>query len=96
MKIIETPEFTDWIDNLRDVVGQAIISARIDRLMAGNPGQVKSVGSGIFEFKVNVGPGYRVYFLRRGAELVILLAGGDKKSQNRDIKLAKKLADDFK
>jgi putative addiction module killer protein len=87
-----TEAFAVWLDGLRDISGKARILARIERLIAGNFGDVKPVGRGVSELRIHTGPGYRVYFLRRGQELIILLAGGDKNSQAKDIKLALRLA----
>ncbi len=81
-----------WIDGLRDARGRARVLARVERLASGNPGDVRAVGEGVFELRIDHGPGYRVYFIRRGRAIVILLAGGDKGSQDRDIRLAKRLA----
>jgi putative addiction module killer protein len=81
---------------LRDVRAVARIQIRIDRLALGNPGDVNSVGEGVSEMRVDYGPGYRVYFVQRGKTLVVLLCGGDKRSQSSDISLAKKLAREFK
>ena len=85
-----------WIDGLRDLMGRARILARIERLAAGNPGDVKPVGEGVSELRIDCGPGYRVYFTRRGNEIVILLAGGDKSTQTTDIKTALRLARNLK
>jgi putative addiction module killer protein len=81
-----------WMDALRDHKARAKIAGRIDRLAMGNPGDVAPVGQGVSELRINYGPGYRVYFLRRGLTLMILLCGGDKGTQAKDIKTAKKLA----
>lgn len=91
-EIRETPQFSDWLESLRDNVARTRIQARILRLGAGNPGDVKPVGEGVSEMRIDHGPGYRVYFLRKGAKLIILLAGGDKRTQAKDIKSAIKLA----
>ena len=77
--------FTEWVKNLRDRRGRAIIHTRLDRLQAGNDGNLKSLGEGIFELKIDFGPGYRVYFGLDGKLLVILLCGGDKDTQARDV-----------
>lgn len=77
-------------------MGRARILARIERLAAGNPGDVKPVGEGVSELRIDCGPGYRVYFTRRGNEIVILLAGGDKSTQTTDIKTALRLARNLK
>lgn len=92
IQIRKTDVFAAWLDGLRDIQGRARIQARIERLAAGNPGDVEPVGEGVSELRVNYGPGYRVYFKRRGQELIILLAGGDKSTQAKDIKAALRLA----
>lgn len=91
-EIRRTREFGSWIDGLRDVQARARILVRIERLAAGNPGHVGPVGEGIFEMKIDYGPGYRVYYKMIGIKSVILLTGGDKNSQERDIRLALRLA----
>jgi putative addiction module killer protein len=96
LSIRETSTFTDWMENLCDDRAQARIARRIDRLAAGNPGDVKPVGEGVSELRIDYGPGYRVYFLRRGATLIILLCGGDKRTQARDVVNAKRLARSWK
>ena len=88
----QTEVFAEWLRRLSDVRAKAAIAARIDRLALGNPGNVAPVGDGISELRIHHGPGYRVYFTQRGRTLVILLCGGDKSSQARDIKAAKRLA----
>lgn len=88
----KTDIFVQWLDELRDIRARARIQARIERLAAGNPGDVKPVGDGVSELRIDYGPGYRVYFTRRGNEVVILLAGGDKSTQDTDIKIAQGLA----
>jgi putative addiction module killer protein len=88
----KTDVFVQWLDELRDIRARARVQARIERLAAGNPGDVKPVGEGVSEMRIDYGPGYRVYFTRRGNEVVILLAGGDKSSQDTDIKTAQGLA----
>ena len=90
--IKETEEFADWLMALRDRVAKAKILVRIQRLVNGNAGDVKPVGEGISKLRVSYGPGYRVYYVQRGGELIILLCGGDKDSQDKDIAKAKKLA----
>ncbi len=92
MEVRKTTQFSVWIDGLRDLHGRARILARIERLAAGNPGDSAPVGGGVVELRIDCGPGYRVYFVRRGRALVVLLAGGDKGSQRRDISLALRLA----
>ena len=90
-----TTEFSIWLKELRDIRARAKIVARIDRLALGNPGDVASVGSGVSEMRIHYGPGYRVYFAQRGAEVVVLLCGGDKGSQVSDIATAKGLASEL-
>lgn len=87
-----TKSFQDWLDDLRDVRAQVAVARRLDRVRAGNLGDAKPVGDGVSELLVDVGPGYRVYFVQRGRELIVVLAGGNKSSQASDIKRAKKLA----
>lgn len=92
VEIRKTELFAKWIDNLRDAQAKARVLIRIERLASGNAGDVKPVGEGISEMRIDYGPGYRVYFIKRGNELIILLAGGDKSSQTADIKVAIRLA----
>ena len=87
-----TAEFDVWFSSLRDKVGKARIAQRLDSAVAGNFGDCEPVGEGVFEMRVHVGPGYRVYYVRRGEVLYLLLAGGDKSSQRRDIKRAIEMA----
>jgi putative addiction module killer protein len=96
LTIHETEAFSQWMSQLRDARGKAKIAARIDRLAQGNPGDVAPVGEGVSEMRVHFGPGYRVYFGRRGEEIVILLCGGNKSTQKRDIRLALELAASLK
>lgn len=95
VEIRKTAVFAEWLDGLRDIQARARVQARIERLAAGNPGDVEPVGEGVSELRINYGPGYRVYFKQRGRELIILLAGGDKSTQARDIKAALRLARGF-
>jgi putative addiction module killer protein len=92
MRVEMTEVYLDWINSLRDVVGRARIQMRVDRLVHGNPGQHRVLSGGVSELKIDVGPGYRVYFTERGGVLIVLLAGGDKSSQAKDIRLATALA----
>jgi putative addiction module killer protein len=89
----QTEEFSDWLHRLRDANAVARIVSRIRRMEMGNPGDTKSVGQGIFEMRLDHGPGYRIYYVHRGAEIVLLLCGGDKRTQQRDIKRAQRLAE---
>ncbi|WP_211463868.1 type II toxin-antitoxin system RelE/ParE family toxin [Collimonas silvisoli] len=84
--------FKDWLQDLRDVQGKAKILTRIRSISLGNLGDVKAVGEGVSELRIHCGPGYRIYFTRRGKALILLLVGGDKSSQRKDIKLAKQMA----
>ena len=92
MEIRKTEVYALWLDGLRDLNARARIQVRVERLAAGNAGDVKPVGGGVSELRINYGPGYRVYFTMRGRELVVLLAGGDKGTQTTDIKTALHLA----
>jgi len=92
LEIRKTETYAQWIDNVRDLQARARVQVRIERLAAGNPGDVKAVGEGVSELRIDYGPGYRVYFTKRGRELIILLAGGDKTTQPADIKVALRLA----
>ena len=91
LEIRKTDTYAHWIDNLRDLQARARVQVRIERLAAGNPGDVRPVGEGVSELRIDYGPGYRVYFAKRGRAVVILLAGGDKTTQAADIKLALRL-----
>ncbi|WP_435627274.1 type II toxin-antitoxin system RelE/ParE family toxin [Candidatus Ferrigenium straubiae] len=92
IEIRKTEKYAQWLDGLRNINARARIQARIERLATGNAGDVKPVGEGVSELRIDYGPGYRVYFTKRGRELVILLAGGDKSTQAADIKAALRLA----
>lgn len=91
MRVDKTDEYRDWIDSLRDSGGRARILMRVDRLVHGNPGDHRNLTDGVSELRVDVGPGYRVYYSKRGNRLLLLLAGGDKASQARDIAKAIRL-----
>ncbi|WP_288194068.1 type II toxin-antitoxin system RelE/ParE family toxin [uncultured Phyllobacterium sp.] len=93
---LETEVFTAWLDKLRDGRARVRIVERLRRFSGGNPGDVKAVGEGVSELRIDYGPGYRVYFCVCGDIVIILLCGGDKASQDRDIKRAKVLAREFK
>jgi putative addiction module killer protein len=94
-EVRQTAVFARWLASLRDSRARARINVRIGRLAIGNPGDVKPVGGGVSEMRIDYGPGYRVYFTRRGELLVILLAGGDKRTQDQDIAIALELARDL-
>jgi len=91
-EIRKTDHFAKWIDSLHDIRARARILARVERLATGNPGNVKVVGEGVSEMRIDYGPGYRVYYKQHGRSMVILLAGGDKSTQDRDIKTALRLS----
>jgi putative addiction module killer protein len=95
VEVRKTDVFAKWLDGLRDIRARARILARIERLVAGNPGDVEPVGEGVSELRIHYGPGYRVYYISKGRELLILLAGGDKRTQARDIRRALGLARDL-
>jgi len=95
VRVDKTDEYARWIDALRDAAGRARILVRVERLIAGNPGQHRHLTDGVSELKIDVGPGYRVYYSQRGSRLLLLLAGGDKSSQSKDIELAIRLARNF-
>jgi putative addiction module killer protein len=88
----KTDAYVRWLDGLRDERARARVLVRVERLLAGNAGDVRPIGEGVSELRIDYGPGYRVYFVRRGQALVILLAGGDKGSQDTDIRKALALA----
>jgi putative addiction module killer protein len=90
-----TASFDEWLSDLRDRRAQARITSRIDQLSQGNPGHVRAVGEGVSEIKIDTGPGYRVYFKQTGKTIIVILCGGDKSSQNRDIEKAKQIAARF-
>ena len=93
IEVRQTEEFSVWLHGLNDPNAVARVVARIRRMEQGNPGDVKSVGDSVMEMRIPYGPGYRVYYLQRGAQIVILLGGGDKRTQRRDIKRAQTLAE---
>ena len=92
VEIRKTATFSKWIDSLRDIRARARVQARIERLAVGHAGDAKPVGQGVSELRIDYGPGYRVYFRKQGRSVVVLLTGGDKKTQTRDIKTALRLA----
>jgi putative addiction module killer protein len=95
IEVRKTSVFADWLAGLRDQNAKGRIASRISRLEFGNPGDVRPVGSGVSEMRIDYGPGYRIYYASRGSTVVILLCGGDKKTQDADIKRAKALARDI-
>lgn len=95
MRVEKTDDYRDWIDGLRDLAGRARILMRVDRLIHGNAGAHRHLTNGVSELKIDVGPGYRVYYSQRADRLLLLLAGGDKSSQAKDIAKAIRLAQDY-
>ena len=95
-EIIQRETFKRWRDGLKDRQALARINARIRRLAGGNPGDVKPVRAGVSELRIDYGPGYRVYFIRRGPLVIVLLAGGDKRTQDADIERAIAIAEEWK
>lgn len=96
LEVVKSATFDKWLSALRDRRARAKVQVRITRLALGNPGDVKPVGAGISELRIDYGPGYRVYFMQRGPVLVVLLCGGEKRTQAADIKLAQAIAKDWK
>ena len=96
MRVEQTEVYRDWINNaLKDRAGRARIQVRVDRLVHGNPGRHRHLTDGVSELKIDVGPGYRVYYTQRGDRLLLLLVGGDKSTQRKDIDRAVELARGF-
>ena len=96
MRVEKTDEYRKWLDELKDRAGRARILVRVDRLLDGNPGQHRDLTGGVSELKIDFGPGYRVYYTQRGEKLVLLLIGGDKSTQQKDIDTAIRLSMNFK
>lgn len=96
MRVEKTDEYGEWIDKLKDRTARARILVRVDRLIDGNPGQHRDLTDGVSELKIDLGPGYRVYYTQRGERLLLLLVGGDKSTQQKDITMAIHLARNFK
>lgn len=96
VELIRSATFDRWLTGLQDRRAVARIAARLDRLAGGNPGDVQPVGNGVSELRIHYGPGYRVYFLQQGPVMIVLLCGGDKSSQEKDIIQAKALAAEWK
>jgi putative addiction module killer protein len=95
MRVEMTEVYRDWINGLKDRVGRARVQVRVDRLAHGNPGRYRRLAGGVCELKIDVGPGYRVYYTQRGDVLIVSLAGGDKSTQAKDIKTAITLAENL-
>ena len=95
MRIEQTSEYRDWLGGLKDLAGRARILMRVDRLIHGNPGSSRNLTDGVSELKINFGPGYRVYYSKRGDRLLLLLIGGDKSSQDKDIAKAIRLSKNY-
>ena len=95
MRVEETEVYREWINSLKDRVGRARIQVRVDRLVHGNPGNHRALSEGVSELKIDFGPGYRVYYTQRGDRLLLLLAGGKKSTQRKDIATALQLARNF-
>src|SRR5579862_3967300 len=95
MRVEQTEVYRDWINNLTDTIARARIQMRVDRLVNGNPGAHRHLTHGVSEMKIDVGPGYRVYYTIRGTRVLLLLAGGDKSTQQRDIETAIRLAQNY-
>lgn len=96
VEIIQSDVFAEWLEDLRDHQAKARIEARIRRLSMGNAGDVKPTKHGVSEMRIDYGPGYRVYFQQRGPVVILLLCGGDKRTQDRDIKRAVQIAKDWR
>lgn len=96
VEVRQTAGYARWFKKLRDQQARARIDVRIRRLSLGNPGDARAVGEGVLELRIDYGPGYRVYYIHRGRSVVILLAGGDKRTQDRDIRAAKELAKELR
>ena len=95
MRVEETEAYREWINALKDRVGRARVQVRVDRLVHGNPGKHRDLTDGVSELKIDVGPGYRVYYTQRGGRLLLLLVGGDKSTQQKDIEMAISLIKNF-
>lgn len=95
MRVEQTDDYREWLDGLKDLAGRARILMRVDRLIHGNPGDHRNLTDGVSELKIDFGPGYRVYYSKRGKLLLLLLAGGDKSTQAKDIAKATRLSRDY-
>ena len=96
MRVEKTDVYREWIDTLKDRTGRACILVRVECLIAGNPGKHRNLTDGVSELKIDFGPGYRVYYTQRGTRFLLLLAGGDKSTQQKDIAMAIQLANNFR
>jgi len=96
LELRKTDRFDAWLRGLKDLRATARIQARLDRLALGNPGDVRPVGGGLSELRIDYGPGYRVFYVRHGETVILLLCGGDKRTQSRDIRLAQEMAQELK
>lgn len=94
-QVLQREDFRAWVAKLRDLRARIAIGRRLERMQAGNFGDVKPVGAGVYEARIDVGPGYRVYFVRRDGQVIIVLAGGDKSTQDKDIRRAQELAKEY-
>lgn len=95
LEVVQSETFSGWLSNLADRRARAKVQTRIDRLATGNPGDTRSIRSGVIEMRIDYGSGYRVYYMRRGSFVVVLLCGGDKSTQRADIKRAIAIANDW-
>lgn len=95
VSVLQTDEFRDWLDRLRDERAKARIAARIRRMEQENRGDIRALGGGLIEMRIDFGPGYRIYWVRRGRSIILLLCGGDKRSQQRDITKARALIEEL-
>jgi len=95
VEVRKTETFAKWLDGLHDIQARARVLVRIERLAAGNPGDARPVGEGVSELRIDYGPGYRVYYKQYGRKVIILLAGGDKRTQTKNVKTALRLAQDL-
>jgi putative addiction module killer protein len=96
VEVLASDEFNTWLESLRDAHAKVRITVRLSRVELGNFGDVKAVGAGISEMRISYGPGYRIYFMQRGTTVVVLLCGGDKSTQRKDIARAKEMSKDWK
>src|SRR5574337_90600 len=96
VEVVKSATFDRWQRKLKDRKAAARVAIRIDRLAMGNPGDVKPVGRGVSELRINFGPGYRIYYLREGNWVIVLLCGGDKSTQESDIKTAQRIAEEWR